>query len=418
MIGYLLEAVALVVLIGLGWRIWRAGAGAAAHAAAGFVLALPIAVVVGWASARVLACCSRNVFALLVVPVAMAVLTVAVVRWRWRQDAERRLAWSAALSRRPGAARATLVTVIAGCAAMALLLAAFAANLGVRRWPEAEGLVRERTLVAHHLLLGTPASAPATASTLERQRQLVGGLGRLFGSGRDAVADATGMGAAMEAIDVLREIGELDEARKRWLVRNHPSLSKLSDHPGLRAVASDVAVLDEVTRVANGSLAAAWRLGDRRDIQALVGDPELSAVLREIRLTHLRTAWRDRARLGEPVGMTWLVRIDGEADGHEQPEGLESFVCVASDAFQARGDLPADAVGCYRLLISGLAEPQVTFADQTCTMTSVAGGWQTELMVGAVGRDLALLVAGVVAGDGRVRLVLSRLPTEGSGRMR
>jgi len=412
--GYAAEALALALLIVLGWRTCRTGAGSASHAAIGAVLALLSALLVAWASDHLVARVSANLLVRLVLPLGMSVVAFALIRRWWRRDPRRREAWSASLRSRPTATWVTLALVVSTQGAIALLLVAVASNLIVRRWPGLDPLLRERTVVMHHLLVGVPKAIAADPLRVahEQQRQLARGLGRLFADGRDVVADATGLDAALETIDILREIGDLDHDAKLWLVRNQPALARLVDHPGLRAVASDTAVLDDVARVAEGSIAAAWRLGDRSDIQALFADPEIGAALAAIHLADLRAAWRARTAHGRPVPVAWRLGL-GAGDGvkiwREQPEGLEHFASLRSDGrLIARGLLPGGDIARYRLVISGLESPQLLVDQRPCALIASAEGWSAEIGVEVPGSDVELSVLGDPPSAGHFSLVLSR----------
>ena len=411
--GYAAEALALLLLGALGWRIWHAGAGSAAHAAVGTVLALLVALLMAWGADALVALGSANLLVRLVVPLAVSVVAFALIRRCWRRAPRRRAAWSAALAGRPAAARAALALVLGGYTAFALLLIAVAVNLITRRWPTIDPWLRERTAVVGHLLVGTQkavADDPVRVA-MERQRRLAGGLGRLIANGRDAVADATGMGYALEAIDILREIGDLGYAERLWLVRNHPELARLVDNPRLYAVASDPAVLDDIERIARGSVAAAWRLGDRADIQNLVADPEMRAALAAIRLADLRAAWRARTAEGLPVPMAWWL---GEADSStlwsEEPAGLESFACTTTGTMLvARAALPGEDVARYRLVITGLEAPYLLVGHRPCALDCGPDGWSAEITVQVAGSDVELSVMAAPPVTGRFGLAVSQL---------
>lgn len=409
--AYAAEALALLLLAYLGWRTWRAGAGAVAHAGAGLALGVMAALAAAWLADAVCARLVANQVARVAIVLALAMGVLALVRFRWRGDGGRRAAWAAVADGRPALARASLALVLVLQAAAALLLAAVAVNLAVRRWPAVEPALRGRSVLAGHLLVGEPPApeGDAVRTAMARQRQLAGGLGRLFGQGRDAVADATGMDEALAAIDALRELGALDPAGKVWLVRNHPPLARLVDHPGLRSLAGDPTVLDEVARVARGDLAAAWRLGDRPDVQALSGDAVIATALADLRLADLRRSWRARASEGWPVPVAWRLRVGPGACWAEAHEGTETFTGASDVPVVATTTLPADEAGRYRLLITGLDASRLWVAERTCALEATVAG-ATAVIAAAPASVLRLEAPPPVSG--RFTLALSRMDPE------
>lgn len=400
---WLVEALVLALLALLALRTWRRGA-AAVHGAAGTLLALVVSSLAAWLADLATGAATANLFARLVVPLAVVVAVFVAVRWWWARGAERCARWDAALAARPRRARTLRALVVATQAVVLVAALAAGLNVVVHRWPDADAPVRGRTLLARHLLV-SPPPAPTedpVRAAMARQRELASGLGRLFAQGRDRLADASGLDGALEAIDILREIQGLDPEAKLWLMRNQGALARLVDHPGLRAAATDPAVLDEIEHVARGSVAAAWRLGDRSDIQALFVDQEVRAAIAAVRLADLRAAWRARRAEGAPVPVAWRV------DGRELPEGLETVALPAGVPARLEGALPDDRVARYRLRVAGATRARLLIDGRPCALEVAADGAVARLDVTAAGGDVALVVEAVPEGEA-LGLVLSRI---------
>ncbi len=428
---YLFEAFVALLVGALGWRTVRAGAGRSSYRAVGIVLCVVIASAVLWTADLLVRPAAGNPLTQLAIPLLLSIVAWIWSQWWWQRAHARRDAWSDALTQRPAAARLVLVLVLIAQAALVLLVVAVMVNLIARQWPASAAAIRNRTLIARHLLVGAAAAdAQGTTVTsgspganddavrvaMQRQRQLAGGLGRLFADGRTAVADATGMSDVLEAIDILREIGDLEPDQKLWLVRNEPALARLVDYPPLHAVATDPNLLDEIERVARGSLTAAWRIGDRADIQALFEDPEIRAAIAGIHLADLRNAWRTRTATGTPVPIAWRWRAADRttiesAVWHELALGSERCSFFPSGAaLVVVGGLPGYEMAAYRLTIGGLTAPRLKVAGKPCLLQDTADGWQADLRVHVVGGDIDLTIEAQVPSRGMCTLALSRVP--------
>ena len=108
------------------------------------------------------------------------------------------------------------------------------------------------------------------------------------------------VGAALENFQALRELMDLPDMRKEWLIRTTPALQELLDNPALKAVMGDERLLSKMVEAAEGSLSAWYDLGQDPSIIRLFKDKEFAAALKRIDLKTLAARAKGSAPAAHP----------------------------------------------------------------------------------------------------------------------
>lgn len=208
---------------------------------------------------------------------------------------------------------------ISGLLLAALLVLAgvfllFFVNLLAEKSASTRERIERHTVVLHALLLPekTPARSDAKPGMTDEQALELQGtfLSRFkagLAAGRDLIAEKTGTKAFMEQIQALREVVNLSEPEKRWLIQTTPELNNLLNHPSIVAVMDDRRVLDLIEQVGRGSPTAIYQLGEEPSMVRLLEDPTVLKAIRAIDLKDLRNKVRARRKAGLPVPASWSV---------------------------------------------------------------------------------------------------------------
>ena len=122
-------------------------------------------------------------------------------------------------------------------------------------------------------------------------------VGETLGSIKDYVLDRSPAGGTMENLKAVRELLDLPDERKAWLVRTTPELLALMNNASLKAVMGNEALLDRMAKASQGSLAELYEIAKDPLIANLFKDKDFSAALKRIDLKALSA----RAKASTPA---------------------------------------------------------------------------------------------------------------------
>jgi len=152
------------------------------------------------------------------------------------------------------------------------------------------------------------AAAPSLDEVIEEQSRFFRGLGKVASDGRNFLAEKTGTKAVLERIAAVREIVDLPNREKQWLIETTPDLHRLLSHPTMVAIMDDRRLLGLIEEVPRGSLAAIYKLGDDPTIKALLDDDRIVQVVTAIDLMAIKRKLRERRERVKQVRPTeWLT---------------------------------------------------------------------------------------------------------------
>ena len=98
----------------------------------------------------------------------------------------------------------------------------------------------------------------------------------------EKLLSVTGSETLLPKFDAVQQILRLPSDEKRWLLRQHPNLMALSDHPTVRKIAANETLVAHLERVSEGSLESVYRIGDDPDVRWLLEDPDVRRLILEV----------------------------------------------------------------------------------------------------------------------------------------
>ena len=173
----------------------------------------------------------------------------------------------------------------------------------------------QRTLVLRHLvgseptteavLAGGTTMLPADPSNSQSkiraavatQADFFSRFSSGFQQKKQQVLNATGLEAVQREIQLTREVMNLSDEEKFWLLTHHPSLIELIDHPVVIRVIDNPKLMAKFERFAAGRADELLAISSDPDINLLLEDPSIAKLIREIDLEDLLEQCRSRKQL-------------------------------------------------------------------------------------------------------------------------
>ena len=170
----------------------------------------------------------------------------------------------------------------------------------------------QRTFVWRHLvdsepMTGTPVADQATTlpaepndsqSKIQTAAAAQADFFRRFSGGfhqtKQQILNATGLETVQREIQLTREVINLSDDEKSWLLTNHPALIELIDHPVVLRVIDNPELMARFERFAAGRADELLAIGSDPDINLLFEDESIGKLIREIKLEELLEQCRAR----------------------------------------------------------------------------------------------------------------------------
>ena len=169
----------------------------------------------------------------------------------------------------------------------------------------------QRTLVLRHLVNSEPTTAtaspdPTTTLPSESQSNIQAAASaqadffRRFSGGfhqtKQQILSATGFKTVQREIQMTREIMNLSDEEKIWLLTHHPSLIELTGHPVILRIIDNDDLMASFERFAAGRADELIFIGSHPDINLLLEDESVAKLIHEIKLEDLLEQCRARAQ--------------------------------------------------------------------------------------------------------------------------
>jgi hypothetical protein len=279
--------ISILVIVTLGWLSWRvAHQSAAANAVdlAGRLLALLAGVLVAWAFDTWMGSLFTNFVVELMLAFAMGLVAMALIGWAWRiankkhHMAER---LTEQLSLAPWVDRVAAGAVILSLCLVGLIaidMTARLLNVGESNPTTAAGTSNLPSSNAPH----SPKQNDAVDKAMAEQADFFNRFSAGLQNTKQRFYDMTGADGALRELEAVQAIDRLPDEEKLWLLNQHPDLIRLMDQPSIRRVANNKELMKELSRVADGSVDAIFRIGNHPDMAQLLRDPQIRQLIGQI----------------------------------------------------------------------------------------------------------------------------------------
>ncbi len=297
----------LMLLLGMGWITVRMSRSGFAKNLIGLLLRL-LTIFGGWGLAVLIYHAARFINAGFLISLFLSlvgsVVVFALIDWRLRRQAieerwSERLTATMRLSQRfDGLLTGGLVLLVWFVAMVTVLVGSEVASLSPT--------VREtcqNTLLFKHLIDAPVGLMSETSATLsmdssklsagskaevlrasQEQSEFFARFSQGVQQTKQQLYDATGLDSFKKEIDRTRRIINLPPDDKVWLLTHHPQLKKMIDHPAMIQVLDNPELMERFDRFANGRIEEVILIGADPDMQRLLEDAEVKALIRDINL--------------------------------------------------------------------------------------------------------------------------------------
>lgn len=135
----------------------------------------------------------------------------------------------------------------------------------------------------------TPHKAHLDKATRDDYRnKLFDGLSSGWNKSKDVLADISGSKAILERVAIVKELSDLKENEKLWLIKNNKPLNDLLLNESLKKVVNNGPLMQKINRASQGSLEDIASLMTNKSLEELMRDKQIIQSIRDIDLYTLR----------------------------------------------------------------------------------------------------------------------------------
>jgi len=163
--------------------------------------------------------------------------------------------------------------------------------------PEVSGTIAQHSLFLHTFVDDEIEEQEMDEDTLRvYQGRLFGGVASGIRNTKDYLSEITGSKALLTRIAIAKELSELSEVDRVWLIDNNKALSAIVNNKSLEGVMSNGDLLSKIIKASQGDIEMISVLMTNKDLEKLFEDKEMAAAIAEIDLLKLREQIKNKDR--------------------------------------------------------------------------------------------------------------------------